>query len=171
MLTLYFHPTDDSEAVELTFEHSLVSLSKWEAFYEKPFYSKESQTEEETKKYLLFMLLPENLPIDFSSWITAKHVEVVQEYINSKQTATTFTEVPDGRPSTETITNEVIYSWLVTFGIPFHPVETWHLNRLMTIVKIMGIKSTKPKKMTRSQQAEKYRKLNEQRRKDLGTTG
>lgn len=171
MLTLLFHDKSDSGPVELNFEHSLVSLSKWESFYEKPFFSREPQTSEETKQYIIFMLLDEKAPVGFSDWIEDAHLNAVQEYINSKQTATTFSETQEGRPSTEVITNEVIYFWLITFNIPFHPVETWHLNRLMTLVKIAGIRQAKPKKMSRAEVAEQNRRLNEQRRQELGTSG
>lgn len=171
MLTLILPSNNEESPIKLQFEHSLVSLSKWEAIHEKPFYNKEPQTIEETYSYIEQMLLSENPPENFTELLTLEHLKQVQEYINSKQTATTFRENPNEPKSREIITNEVIYQWLVAFRIPFYPVETWHINRLMTLVRVCGIKQTKPKKMTAKEVAERNRQLNEERRRQLGTSG
>lgn len=171
MLSITLSATDSDPAVELTLEHSLVALSKWEALHEKAFFGREPKTEEETESYIRQMVLTENPPEDFFSRLARSQFEEIAEYINSNQTATTFGPEPKQRGPQEVITNELIYFWLVQFNIPFHPVETWHLNRLMTLVKVAGIKQSKPKKMSKQELAEQYRSLNEQRRKQTGSAG
>lgn len=166
MLTLML-----SGSTKLTLEHSLVSLSKWEAFHEKPFYSKEGMSREESLSYVEMMAVGE---IPEGYWLSAIDEEMqaeIQTYINSKQTGTWFREDPNARPSREVITNEIIYHWMIEFGIPFDPCQNWHLNHLMTLIKICGIKRTKPKRMSRSAQAEEMRRINAQRRAALGTAG
>lgn len=171
MLTVYLSATDDSDAVELTFEHSLISLSKWESITKKAFYGKQEKTSEEAALYIKSMLLTENAPDEFLNRLSPDNITTITDYINDPQTATWFQDSQQQKSTKEIVTSELIYYWLVQFTIPFQPVETWHLNRLMTLVKICGIKQTKPKPMSKGQQAEHYRKLNAERRAATGSTG
>lgn len=170
MLTITFGATDILPEVTIRLEHSLVTMSKWEATQEKPFFGKEDKTHDETVAYIQDMLLDESPFPDWTSLLKAEHYEGISEYINSKQSATWFRE-DSARPSRETVTSELIYYWMIQFGIPFDPCERWHVNRLMTLIKICGLKQAKPKKMTQQQQAEEYRRLNAQRRQQLQTSG
>ncbi len=170
MLTVILSASDDFDAVELSFEHSLVSLSKWESQYKKPFFGKEEKSPKEGAAYIKCMLLTENVPDDFLNRLSPDNIKAITDYINDKQSATWFRDDPNVKPSNEVITSELIYYWLVQFNIPFE-VESWHLDRLMTLVKIAGIKQTKPKPMTKAQQSEEYRRLNAQRRAASGSTG
>lgn len=170
MLRVVLPQKEDLEEATLCFEHSLLSLSAWEAFHEKPFFSKDPKTPQETQYYIDLMLVSPPAP----SWqvrLEAEDYIAITDYINANQTATTFRPSQNERPSREIVTSELIYFWLVSFNIPFHPVETWHLNRLMTLIKICSIKQTKPKPMSKSARMEEMRRLNEQRRAALGTTG
>lgn len=171
MLDIMLSATDDLPAVKLSFEHSLVSLSKWESIHEKAFYGREPKTEEETESYIRCMLLTEDPPANYFSRLSRPQFERIANYINSKQSATTFGPEPEKRGPSEITTSELIYYWMVQFNIPFEPSETWHINRLMTLIKIAGVKQSKPKKMNKQQLAEQYRSMNEQRRQQLGTAG
>lgn len=171
MLDIMLQATDGEPAVKLALEHSLLSLSKWEAVHEKAFFGREAKTEEETESYIRQMILTDNPPENFFDRFTREDFVTISNYINSSQTATTFAPESQQKGPQELITNELIYYWLIQFGIPFHPVETWHLNRLMTLVKVVGVKQSKPKKMSKQELAEKYRTLNEQRRRESGTNG
>lgn len=172
MFSIVLSPTDDLPAVKLTMEHSLLAMSKWESLHEKPFFGKEPKTPEETQSYLEQMILDDDYPVDFFHRLSPKQFEALTDYINSKQTATTFALEPEEKKGAgEMITSELIYYWLVQFRIPFNPTETWHLNRIMTLIKVAGIKQSKPKKMDKKQLAEHYRKLNEERRQQTGSAG
>lgn len=170
MLTIFLSASDGLDAVELNFEHSLISLSKWESIHKKPFFGKEEKTSEEGASYIKCMLLNENVSDETLNRLSHDNVKSITDYINDKQSATWFRESPHQKSSREVVTSELIYYWLVQFNIPFE-VEKWHLNRLMTLVKIAGIKQTKPKPISKSQQMEEYRRLNAERRAALGSSG
>lgn len=170
MLTIFLSASDGLDAVELNFEHSLISLSKWESIHKKPFFGKEEKTSEEGASYIKCMLLNEKVSDETLNRLSRDDVKSITDYINDKQSATWFREDPRQKPSSEVVTSELIYYWLVQFNIPFE-VERWHLNRLMTLVKIAGIKQTKPKPISKAQQMEEYRRLNAQRRAALGSSG
>lgn len=171
MLTINLSATDDLPAVELTMEHSLLTISKWESITEKAFFGREEKSPEDMLLYMDCMLLSEGPLEKFLSRLQKADYESISTYINSNQTATVFSKVAQQRATQETITSELMYYWLVQFRIPFHPTETWHVNRLLTLVQICGRKQEKPKKMSKQQIAQQYRELNEQRRREMGTSG
>lgn len=159
-------------AITLKLEHSLSSMSKWESIHEKPFYNKEQMTPEELVSYVTQMCLTDLDPQLYANRLKADHFVAVMDYINSKQSATWFKDIEQKKSGpSEVITNELIYFWMIKFDIPFAPCEEWHLNRLMTLIKIISIKSAKPKKMSRAEQMAQQRALNEQRRREMGTSG
>lgn len=158
------------DGIELTLEHSLLALSKWESIHEKPFLSKEEKEPHEVRSYVEAMITSPNPPPDIVQRLTQEQMEAVNQYIGSSQTATKFGSMPEVKGRGETITSELIYYWMVAFTIPFE-CETWHLNRLFALIRICNLKNSKPKKMSRQELAERNRALNEQRRQQLNTRG
>lgn len=161
---------DSFNDVVLDLEHSLISLSKWESKYQKPFLSNESKTSEEIFAYLQDMIITPDADPDALYRCSQADIKRIQEYIDSSQSATTFGMMPERRGPGEVITSELIYYWMVAFTIPFE-CERWHLNRLFSLIRICNIKNSKPRKMSRNEIAQRNRELNAQRRKELGTTG
>lgn len=155
----------------LTLEHSLVSLSKWESKWCKPFLSKDGLTTEQTIDYIRCMTITQNVPPITYSLITDENIKQVENYINAPMTATWFSdEKKIGRASSEMVTAELIYYWMIALQIPMK-CEKWHLNRLLTLVKVCNIKNAPPKKMGKRATMSRNAAINAARRKQLNTNG
>jgi hypothetical protein len=160
-----------TEPLELELEHCLAAVSKWESKFEKPFLSSGNQTHAEVLAYVKCMVLNRGFDFDAPFELSPENLDQVNQYINSKQTATTFAKEHNSFSKTsEIVTSELIYYWMVSFNIPFE-CEHWNLNRLLALVKICSIKNGKPKKMSRNEVAQRNRELNDARRAALGTSG
>ena len=158
-------------AVTLELEHSLVSLAKWESKWETPFLNASSKTTEQTVDYLKCMVASEDVIDESFERLTQEHYEQVSNYIDAKMTATWFTE-KDAPASREVITAEIIYYWMISLNIPFE-CQSWHINRLLTLVKVCNNKNAPAdaKKSSRADIIARNKALNEQRKAQLGTTG
>lgn len=151
-------------------EHSLLSLSKWESKFEKPFLSTKDKTTDETLSHIECMILTPNFSKESFNLFSKENFEAINDYINAKESATTFGMMPETKGKGETITSELIYYWMVAFNIPF-VCESWHLNRLFSLIRICNIKQSKPKKMSRNELAQRNAQLNAQRKAALETSG
>lgn len=159
--------TDGDVVLEL--EHSLVSLSKWESEFEKPFLTDDSKSSEEVLGYVRAMCLTPDIPESVFKKLSGANFQEINSYIDAKMTATWFSNRRT-QGSREVVTSELIYYWMTVYNIPF-TAETWHLNRLFTLVRICNVKQDKPQTMTRGEQAAEQRRLNAERRTRFNSTG
>lgn len=159
-----------TEGVTISLEHSLVSVSKWESKYEVPFLAPGTKTEEQVLAYIEMMIVSPGYPADILERLTQGDIDKINEYIDSKQSATVIRELHKPRGKPETITSELVYYWMITYNIPF-AVENWHLNRLFSLVRICNLKNSKPTKMSRSALAAQRNQLNNERRAALNSSG
>lgn len=150
----------------LQLEHSLVSLSKWESKWCKPFLSSTDKTFEEVLDYIKCMTLTQNVKPDVYNHLTEANIVQINEYINAPMTATTFREDGNKGKSRETITSELIYYWMIKLNIPVE-FQKWHINRLLTLVRVCEVKDNPPKKMTNAER----KALNLARRQQLNSRG
>ena len=155
----------------LQLEHSLLSLAKWESKWKKPFLGKTDLSVEEQLDYIRCMTITRDVnPLVYES-LTKSQLQEISDYINDPMTATTFNNRHKPASSRrEVITSEIIYYWMIDSGIPFS-CEKWHLNRLLTLIRVCGIKNSPQKKMSKREAANQQRSLNAARRARLGTRG
>ena len=154
----------------LQLEHSLVSLSKWESKWCKPFISKTNKTDEEVVDYVKCMTITQNVEPDVYSRLTRDNYDEIEKYINASMTATTFKEGRGGKKSGGIITAEIIYYWMISLGIS-KEYEKWHLNRLLTLIRVCNEKNAPSKKMSKSEIMRNNAALNAARRQKLNSKG
>jgi hypothetical protein len=156
--------------VELELEHSLVSLSKWESKFKKPFLTPDPKSSMEVIAYIQAMIISPTFSPNLFHRFSQENFTEINDYIESEESATTFGTMPERKGRGEIITSELIYYWMVAFSIPFE-CEYWHLNRLFALIRICNIKNSKPKKMSRHEIASRNRELNAIRRAQYNTSG
>ena len=145
MLTITIPATEEFDEVKgefvytkeqtLQLEHSLISISKWESKWCKPFLAKGDKTFEETIDYIKCMTLNKNVDDEVYRCLTSDNVAAINEYIGAPMTATTFSGNEHGKKNGEQITSELVYYWMVALNIPFE-CEKWHINRLLTLIRV-----------------------------------
>lgn len=163
----------------LKLEHSLVSLSKWEAKFEKPFLASDAKTQVEIFSYVMMMDLSDDTPPEAFLNLSASDYTKINEHINAKKTATWFSKTAKKKTNRQTVTSELIYYWMTSYEIPWD-AENWHLNRLFTLIEVFNAERSAEtdkssgkgtNKKSASSIAAERRALNEQRKKEMGTSG
>lgn len=154
----------------LTLEHSLVSVSKWEQKWHKPFLVKDKKTREENNDYVRCMTLTQNVDPNVYLNIPDSVMKEIMAYIDDPMTATWFPEDKNKKVSREIITSEIIYYWMIALEIP-PDYQKWHLNRLLTLIRVCNAKNTPSKKMSKKELLSRQRSLNAARRQAMNTKG
>ena len=155
----------------LQLEHSLVSISKWEAKYKKPFLSRTPKNMEETIDYIKFMTITQNVNPLLYSAITVEQVKQINAYIDDPMTATTITK-QEGKGSGvgRIVTSEELYYQMAAYQIPWE-AQKWHFNRLLMLLRVCDEKNKPKKKMRKGEIARRNRSLNAARRARTGSRG
>ena len=159
-----------TKEITLQLEHSLVSLQKWESKWHKAFLSKKEKTAEETIDYIKCMTITQNVSDDVYSCLTQDNINEINAYIENPMTATYFSEQENNKSNRETVTAELIYYWMITLQIPIE-CKKWHLNQLLTLIRVCNIKNQPPKKMSRRDIMSRNAALNAARRKQMNSKG
>lgn len=153
--------------VKMTLEHSLLSISKWEIIWHKPFLSDDDKSHEEEISYVKCMTLSDNIDDKVYERIDSRILDQIDKYINDSQTALF---IPKENNSKEFITSEYIYYWMAMNNIPFE-CEKWHLNRLLSLIYLCHAMNSPKKKKSESEIIAEHRQLNKMRRSALNTKG
>lgn len=157
------------KAQTLCLEHSLVSISKWESKWHKPFLGKEEKTWEESVDYIRCMTITQNVDKNAYYGIPDSLMKTISDYVENPMTATTVRNT-NNKKDNSIITAEIIYYWMIELGIPFE-CEKWHLNRLMMLIRVCSEKQGPQKKMSQKDIWKQNHALNASRRAKLHSKG
>ena len=156
--------------VILQLEHSLISISKWEAKHHKAFLTKRINSQDEMNDYIRCMVINRNVDPTVFSRLTVENLQDINEYIENPMSATYLGNDRETGGPKDTITSELIYYWMITYNIPAE-YQKWHINRLMALINVCSRKSSPGKKMPNRTILQKNAALNAKRRAMLGTKG
>ena len=154
----------------LQLEHSLVSLSKWESKWCKPFLTKDNKTREETLDYIRCMTINNHVDPNIYLALTNKNIKEITDYIEHPMSATTIKENKNAKGGRRIVTSEVIYYWMVSLNIPFE-CQKWHLNRLLKLIQVCNAENAPASKLSKKQTARDYAAINAARRKKFNSKG
>lgn len=157
---------------KIVLEHSLVSISKWEAKWHVSFIDDGFKSQEQLEHYIKCMTITQNVdPMVFKVICSSSALmNQITDYISDPMSATWFSENKQQTRKKEKMTSELIYYLMIAYNVPAE-YQKWHLNRLLTLLRICGIKNEPPKKMGKNEIINSNRALNAARRKRLGTKG
>ncbi len=170
------------EPIVLNLEHSLLSISKWEAKWHKSFLNNNNLTDEEILDYIHCMCVKptqEQIPKALILEMSPDNVSEIKNYIENPMTATFFSEnkakVGKGAHNQRIVTNELVYYWMSAYQIPFS-CEKWHINRLLTLIRVCNEETEAAnnpdgKKIKQSEIYARNRALNAKRRAMLHSKG
>jgi len=151
-------------------EHSLVSISKWESKWHIPYLSEKPKTKEQTIDYLRCMTITQNVdPLVYQS-IPNIELLKIKAYIENPMTATTISNDGSKGHMKKVLTSEVLYYYMISYNIPVE-FEKWHINRLITLIRVCGEENKPKKKISSKQLTSKYASLNAARRAKLNSKG
>lgn len=157
---------------KLQLEHSLVSVSKWEAKWKKVFLSdKDPKTEEEARDYIRCMTITQNVDPKVYNFLTEQNIKDIKEYIDDPMTATKIYKNGSKKEKTETYgtkkskpySSEEMYYWMIELGIPFE-CQKWHLNRLLMLIRVCSINGNQGNRMSKKDAAMMQAMQNSSRR-------
>ena len=155
----------------LQLEHSLVSLSKWESRWHKAFLGKQEKTDEEIRDYIRCMTLTQNVNPEVYDRLSAENYRTINAYIEAPMTATHFPEDRRTGQGRDVVTSELIYYWMISFNIPVDICQKWHLNRLLTLIRVCSMKNAPKQKHSRRELLSRNVALNAANRKRFGSKG
>lgn len=162
-------PVAKDQVFKIQLEHSLLSLSRWEEKWKVPFLVKEPEkTSEQIMDYIRLMTITKNVPEGVYTTFSTDQINRIINYIEDSHTATWFSERAVSGYSKgvkeRIVTAEIIYYWMIVNNIPWDPAERWHLNKLLTLIRVCSIENSPKKKQSRAEIANEYRQIKAARR-------
>lgn len=155
----------------LQLEHSLVSLSKWEGKWNKAFLGKQEKTDEEILDYVRCMTLTQNVDPEVYTRLSVENYAAINAYIEAPMTATRFYDDKQTGKNKDVVTSELIYYWMISYNIPVDICQKWHLNRLLTLIRVCNVKNSPPKKKSKREMWSRHAAMNAANRKRFGSKG
>lgn len=147
-------------------------MNKLKTFYKE--HNSKEKTRVETLDYIRCMTITQNVDPQIYLSINNDQFGQIRDYIDNPMTATEIYDAPNktvhGRLRGEIITAELIYYWMVELNIPFE-CQKWHINKLITLIRLINKKREPAKKMNVAEQRQMYSRINAERRKKHNTKG
>lgn len=154
----------------ITLEHSLISISKWESEFERPFMKDDVKSQDELLYYIKCMAVDCVVNDDILLSFSQNDYDTLKQYMAKNMTATTISNSNNNKRNRDIITSEVLYYRMIALQIPFE-CQYWHINRLLMLINVCSLKNEPGKKLNKADLANQNRAINAARRNKLGTSG
>lgn len=165
-----------SKEADLVFEHSLVSISKWEMKWKRAFLSPKPLTDEQIVDYIerCMAIGGNNMdPMVYKSLFAyPDKILQIKDYMEDPMTATHFHDRQSASQTyrNRSITSEEIYYLMAANNIPIE-FQKWHINRLLTLLKVFEVKESPKGKTSRNELLRDYAAINRANRAKFHTKG
>jgi len=157
----------------ITMQHSLYSIRKWESKWHTYYLDNKNLTTEQIIDYFRMMTITRDVDPRIYMNLSAENIQEISKYIHDPMTATTFKDLKSrqrSRGRREITTSEIVYYWMIINDIPFE-CEKWHLNQLMTLIRVCSDAKVPEQKMTEKEIFEYNKSLNERNRAKFHSKG
>lgn len=170
----FLHPVGK----KLHLEHSLLSISKWEAEWEIPFLNTD-KTSEQSLSYIKCCVLDDDFDELLLNTLSDKNILDFNAYLSKGMTAKKIIDLRSSlsqkrksrRPASQkALTSEDIYYSMIQFHV-WKECEEWPLQRLLSLLQLCSLKSNSTGEMSKSDQAKFYREENARRKAKYHTNG
>lgn len=156
----------ETKSYTIQLEHSLVSVSNGNQNGINHFLV--NRKKRQKKQLTIYdVTITQNIDPVVYNGLTNDNVKVINKYIDAPMTATTFSD-GKGKINNDIITSELIYYWMTALSIPME-CQRWHLNRLLTLIRVCNVKNNPPKKMSKRELMQRNASLNAARRAQFNT--
>ena len=153
----------------LTLEHSLISIAKWESKWHIPYLNAKKRSRAQEFDYIRCMAVGPVKNEYVFLVLTPENIAQIRAYMEESMTATTFSK-GQRSISREVVTAETLYCRMFANNIPME-CQKWHLNRLLTLIRVCDAKNGPKSKMTKRQTAAHYAEQNALRRAKYNSRG
>lgn len=148
----------------LQLENSLLSIRRWESKWNRSWFDDGPKNDKERMDYIRCMVVTPNVNPYVFEIMPDDVKRQIEAYKVSPMTATTFGKDNNlKKPKQKFLTAEIVYWWMTEYNIPFE-CEKWHINQLLTLIRVCSEKKNPPKKMTPKEAREHHRAVNAKRR-------
>ena len=154
---------------KLVLEHSLISISKWEAKHHKMYLETKDKTGLELLDYIKCMTINGDVPDVVYYALSEQNFNDILTYMEDPMTASSVYN-PPRKNHQERVSSELIYYWMIQYGIPFE-CEKWHINRLLMLINICSRKSSTLSKADKQAMDQRRAAINAERKAKLHTKG
>lgn len=153
----------------ITLEHSLVAIRDWEAIHHTNFIGNKNITSEQLIDYIKCMCVQNPEDAEKINYITSSQMDEIAAYMEDTMTAQKFRT--KGKQNRDIITAEKIYGWMIMNQMPIAEFEHWHINRLLTLLRVCANNNTPAKQMSQKEIMAENARINAMNRAKFKSKG